>query len=233
GIVPGSGVVLYTGLEISNGINTVMNNIIYDAEGDFKTYAIYRSGTAGTLDANYNNYYVADTTNARTGFWNGTDATTLAAWQALSGLDANSVAKAVELVSESDLHLTGASVGDFDLAGTPIAGVATDIDGEARSTTYPYMGADEGAVPLQPPTRPLTVAEARVDADGDFRPDLLGQEVTLRGVINSPNFGTRAQYYMQDPGSAGIVLYSGTVSLNLRVGDLVEVKGRIDQYRGI
>ncbi|MCR4438093.1 MAG: T9SS type A sorting domain-containing protein [candidate division KSB1 bacterium] len=232
-IVPGTGVVLYTGLEISNGINTIKNNIVYVAEGDFKSYAVYRSGTAGTLDANYNDYYVADTTNARTGFWNGTDATTLAAWQALSGLDSNSVAKAVELVSETDLHLTGASVGDFDLAGTPIATVTTDIDGEPRSATYPYMGADEGAVELLPPTRPLTVAEARIDADGDFRPDLLGQEVTLRGVINSPNFGTRTQYYMQDPGSAGIVLYSGTVSLNLKVGDLVEVKGKIDQFRGI
>ncbi len=233
GIIPGTGVVLYTGLEISNGTNTMMNNIIYNAEGDFKTYAIYRSGTSGTLVADLNNYYVADLTNARTGFWNGTDATTLADWQALSALDSNSVAKAVELVSEQDLHLTGASVGDFDLAGTPIAGITTDIDGDPRSATYPYMGADEGAVELQPPVRPLTVAEARVDADGDFRPDLLGQEVTLRGVINSPNFGAKAQYYMQDPGSAGMVLYSGTVSLNLKVGDLVEVKGKIEQYRGI
>src|SRR5690606_21665023 len=69
----------------------------------------------------------------------------LAAWRA-AGRDSNSVSKLVEFVSATDLHLAGASVGDGDLAGTPIAIVTTDIDGELRSTTFPYMGADEGGV---------------------------------------------------------------------------------------
>ncbi|MGQ9559868.1 MAG: T9SS type A sorting domain-containing protein [Candidatus Oleimicrobiaceae bacterium] len=233
-ITPGTGVVQYAGIYVSNGTNVVKNNIIYNAEDDFKTWAIYRGDTTGTLEADYNNYYCAGTTNAQTGYWITTDAAGLADWQAASGLDAHSVAKAVEFVGPTDLHLTGSSLGDFDLAGTPIPEVTTDIDGDPRSVSYPYMGADEGSVPLQPPVRPLTVAEARVDADGDFRPDLLGQEVVVRGVINSPNFGARAQYYMQDAeGTAGMVLYSGSVSLALNVGDEVEVKGRIDQYRGI
>ena len=46
----------------------------------------------------------------------------LAAWQATSQ-DLNSVSKSVNFVSATDLHLTGASNGDIDLAGTPIAGI--------------------------------------------------------------------------------------------------------------
>ncbi|MCJ7552584.1 MAG: T9SS type A sorting domain-containing protein [Ignavibacteriaceae bacterium] len=74
----------------------------------------------------------------------------LAAWQ-VTTQDANSVSKAVNFVSATDLHLTGSSDGDFDLAGTPIAGITTDIDGDTRGTIYPYMGADEGTTPLTLP----------------------------------------------------------------------------------
>jgi hypothetical protein len=79
--------------------------------------------------------------------YQGTTYADLAAWQATLQ-DANSVSKVVNFVSGTDLHLAGASVGDFDLAGTPIAEITTDIDGDTRSATYPYMGADEGDVPL-------------------------------------------------------------------------------------
>ncbi|MFH2026664.1 MAG: lamin tail domain-containing protein, partial [bacterium] len=51
----------------------------------------------------------------------------------------------------TDLHLAGTSLGDFDLAGTPIAAVTADFDGDSRDATYPYMGADEGSVVLTPP----------------------------------------------------------------------------------
>ncbi len=232
-INPGTGVVVYAGIQISNGINTVKNNIIYNGEDDFKTYAIYRSGTAGTLTADYNNYYLAGNVNAKTGFWDTADAATLADWKTASGGDVHSVAKAVEFVSGTDLHLTGSSLGDFDLAGTPLAEVTTDIDGEARSAMYPYLGADEGAVVLVPPgPKTLTIAEAKVDADGDFRPDLLGQEVEIEGVITSPNYGSASQYYLQDQ-TGGIVLYSSTVKLALNIGDQVHIKGKVAQYRGI
>ncbi len=78
----------------------------------------------------------------------------------------------------------------------------------------------------------LTIEEARQDTNNDYQPDLLGQEVILRGVINSPNYGTYTQYYMQDE-SAGIVLYSGKVALALKMGDQIQVKGKIAYYRGV
>ena len=79
--------------------------------------------------------------------YQGTLYANLAAWQ-VTTQDLNSISKSVNFVSATDLHLTGLSVGDLDLAGTPLAGILTDIDGDVRSTTFPYIGADEGLIPL-------------------------------------------------------------------------------------
>jgi hypothetical protein len=102
----------------------------------------------GTLTSNYNLFYPVSATNGNVGYFNAAATPTLADWQTASGQDANSVSKEVFFVSATDLHLTGASNGDVDLAGTPIAGITTDIDGETRSATSPYMGADEASIPL-------------------------------------------------------------------------------------
>ena len=64
------------------------------------------------------------------------------------GLDENSSEADVEFVSATDLRLTGASIGDDDLAGIPLASVTTDIDGDTRSELAPYKGAFEGDVEL-------------------------------------------------------------------------------------
>ena len=75
---------------------------------------------------------------------------TLGDYQASAPHDDNSVSKAVTFVDQAngDLHLSGSSIGDADLAGAPIADVGSDIDGETRSSIAPYMGADEGSTPL-------------------------------------------------------------------------------------
>jgi len=144
----GTGTVSYSGLFFNNGTNDVKNNIVYSAEGDFANYCINRTGTTGTLTSNYNNFYRVNTTNGNVGFWNTAATPTLANWQTASGQDANSKSKQVFFVSTTDLHLTGTSVGDFELAGTPISGITTDIDGQNRHPMFPYMGADEANVPL-------------------------------------------------------------------------------------
>jgi hypothetical protein len=144
----GSGVVTYQGIYLTNGTNTVQNNIIYDAEPDFSTYCIYREGTSGTLVSDYNNFYPVNPTNGNVGYWNTAATPTLANWQTASGQDANSITKQVFFVSATDLHLTGSSNGDFDLIGTPIAGITDDIDGDLRNANFPYMGCDEASIPL-------------------------------------------------------------------------------------
>lgn len=57
--------------------------------------------------------------------------------------DVNAKSKNVTFVSSADLHLSGPSIGDPDLRGTPIATYTTDIDDQVRDTQAPYIGADE------------------------------------------------------------------------------------------
>jgi len=130
--------------------NIIINNHI----GNAGAAAIGLIPTTSVLTSDWN-MIVSDQNFAN---FKGTLYADLAAWQA-AGQDAHSVAKAVEFVSATDLHLTGTSVGDNDLAGTPLSAVVVDIDGETRSTTAPYMGADEGSVPL------IHVGIATGDAD--------------------------------------------------------------------
>ncbi len=131
---------LYRGISIAAGTPVINNNIIITEEDDFVNYCI--TGTPGSSD--YNNFYCTGTTNAKVGLYTGVPQATLADWQTASSQDANSVSKAVTFVSATDLHLSGGSLGDVDLIGTPLgAPYNVDIDGEARHTSFPYMGADE------------------------------------------------------------------------------------------
>jgi len=69
----------------------------------------------------------------------------LADWTKQSGQDASSVFMLPELAGQADLHLSGGSLGNAQLSGTPLGFVTVDIDGEPRSSSRPYCGADEAA----------------------------------------------------------------------------------------
>ncbi len=126
------------------------NNIISVRENDAPNTYCIRLANAQTPTAfisNFNNFHVGGT-SSKVGLYGITDAPTLANWRTATNRDANSVSKTVNFVSSADLHLTGSSNGDVDLIGTPIAAITTDIDGNARSPLFPYMGADEASIPL-------------------------------------------------------------------------------------
>jgi hypothetical protein len=140
------------------GTVDLRNNIVNN------TMASGASGTAVALQADgnttlkqlasttdYNLYYV-DVPSASKGI--SFDATTLnqtlvdhqaavASGGAGGPRDVNSKSKAVTFVSVADLHLSGGSIGDTDLKGTPVTGYTTDIDSDTRDPMAPYMGADE------------------------------------------------------------------------------------------
>lgn len=80
--------------------------------------------------------------NTQIGQWNATRVTTLTDWQNTSGLDMNSISKNVFFVSSTDLHLTGASNGDTDLAVSALPTVMTDFDTDSRNSNT-YAGCDE------------------------------------------------------------------------------------------
>ncbi len=133
--------------EASDGAELNFVNNIMVNERDAGNSYIY-DWNSGNLNASYNNVYtLGDGATGRLGEDVYED---LADWQEASGVDANSVSVETEFVSNSDLRLTGGSIGDINLAGTPIRNVTTDIDGSLRDTENPYMGAFEGDETLVP-----------------------------------------------------------------------------------
>lgn len=145
---PASGVVsscLYISTASTN--MDVRNNIFSNTRfggTSPKNYAVFSPNTTTFTSINYNDYW---TTGSVLGYF-GSDISTLGDWRTATGQDLNSISKEVFFVSNTDLHLTGTSNGDFDLAGIPIAGISSDIDDDIRNTTFPYMGADEAFIPL-------------------------------------------------------------------------------------
>ncbi len=92
--------------------------------------------------SDYNNLYI---TAGNIGKIGTTNYKLLSDWQTGNPNDVHSISKSVSFAGGTDFHLTYFSQGDFDLAGTNITTVTTDIDGNLRSSNYPYMGADENS----------------------------------------------------------------------------------------
>ncbi len=92
-----------------------------------------------------NNYYTAGNTLA---LWQSIGYSGLPSFRAVTGLDSHSVSSQVYFITQTDLHLTGSSVGDAQLAGAFLSEITKDIDGNLRSTSAPYIGADESFLPL-------------------------------------------------------------------------------------
>nr|MBA2746942.1 immunoglobulin domain-containing protein [Flavisolibacter sp.] len=126
--------------------NIVVNNLGLTGTDGHGSVAIFlASANTQLADVNYNNYFVAPT---GTGVKNigqvaGTGSATLTAWVTASGKEANSMNIQPVFVSNTDLHLNPASNEGLSNKGTPIGGIATDYDGDTRSTSTPDPGADE------------------------------------------------------------------------------------------
>ncbi len=135
------------------GSATIKNNIIMVSNNP-TCFGIYRANAGGTFVSDYNDIYTPGT-GGNAGAWNGTAQQTLALWQSASSQDANSKSVSVTFSAVNDLHLSGGSIGDGNLAAAPIIGFTTDIDGDTRNAYWPYMGVDE--VTASPLTLKLTL----------------------------------------------------------------------------
>lgn len=101
--------------------------------------------TSGILDIDYNCYQAngsSEGLNSYPARWDSTGYNDLSAYASVSG-EENSRFKNVTFVSNTDLHLSGASIQDPDLSARSISGITTDIDGNQRNASFPYKGADE------------------------------------------------------------------------------------------
>lgn len=160
-LIRGTGVLGTANTFAFNGQQTVntrsfQNNNFYNARsngaGTGKHYGIRVGGSAPNpagLTSNYNNVFV-DGTGGVFGFFNALDVADLAAWQAATGQDANSLSANPAYVSFSDLHLTNASPSRN--VGLVIASVTNDFDNKSRpgANALYDIGADEfdGIAPL-------------------------------------------------------------------------------------
>ena len=113
--------------------NNIINNIFVHSNGGY-AYYMYSGSPIDASD--YNDLY---TTGANVGYWGGNQAT-LADFQAANGKDANSISVNPQFVSNVNLHVKAAAI---DSAGTPLAEITSDIDGDLRDLTHPDIGADE------------------------------------------------------------------------------------------
>ncbi|GJM31188.1 MAG: hypothetical protein DHS20C18_01890 [Saprospiraceae bacterium] len=117
----------------SSGNYQIKNNILASTGGAL----VLNLSTAGTYDMDYNNLHGDGDIWA---IWSNNFRYNLAEWQAASALDANSISVLPQFNSNTDLHLQQAAL---NAAGTPLAEVTDDIDGEARDMSTPDLGADE------------------------------------------------------------------------------------------
>ena len=119
------------------GTNSDVLNNIFSTDGAGMCWYEVGNGYINAMD-----YNVYRTNGSVLAYWGGNRAN-LAALQAASGMDANSIDKQVYFkdIYTGDLHLTTPSDDDTDLFGTLLSAVTDDIDGESR--VNPYRGADE------------------------------------------------------------------------------------------
>ncbi|HBZ01610.1 MAG TPA: hypothetical protein DEO84_09860 [candidate division Zixibacteria bacterium] len=106
------------------------------------------------------------------------------------------------------------------------------VDDSSNITNEPYeapLGFHRYTV--QAP-RTMTIAEARVDANQDYVPDLLDSAVIVTGIAVSPNFNTRKTDFYLQQGNAGIEVFYDSTQIMVNPGDSVTVNGIIAQYYG-
>jgi len=128
-----TGSALFVSSAGTSGIR-IVNNIFASPGGGYGMN-IEDNAQLGIIQSDNNCLY----SSVNTAYWT-VPQLSLADFQLASGLDANSVSGDPLFTSVSDLHV---AAGILDAAGTPLALVQEDIDGDLRDPSTPDIGADE------------------------------------------------------------------------------------------
>jgi hypothetical protein len=115
------------------------NNVSVTRAGLGPKFCLYF--TTNSPSSNYNNLHLAAPTGTNFIAFNGTNYTTLAAWQAGSSKDANSVAENPQFVNAAANNFRPTSAA-MDNKATPL-GITTDFAGVTRNVATPDLGAYE------------------------------------------------------------------------------------------
>jgi len=185
------------GIYISSSITTVasldVRDNIFGNTGTVGTrYAIYDQAAtpAHYSTINFNDYF----SSQNVGFMVSARVT-LADWQAATLQDASSKAVDPLYISATNLHLQGTST--LIGAGTPIAGITTDIDGDTRNVTTPDIGADEALT--------ADLSTAKVDNPD---PVVAGANLTYTVTVTNAGPASASTVSLSDPLPAGTTFVS-------------------------
>jgi bacillolysin len=124
---------MYAVAGINGNFYVINNNLINTGAGE----GLYATNTTNITAFSNNNIYSGGTNIA---YWGGSTYSSISSLQSGSSMNANSVSANPVYTSFSDLHVKSSTI---NKAGTPINGIATDIDGDVRDTSSPDIGADE------------------------------------------------------------------------------------------
>jgi hypothetical protein len=105
------------------------------------------SDTSGVIDIDYNIHWAGGAGGAASTYhatWGPNGYDSLPAYRmAAAPNEIHTVFDSVQFVSNTDLHLSGTSIGNTNMAGTLVPWITIDIDADERSVSVPYKGADE------------------------------------------------------------------------------------------
>ncbi|MEO6612517.1 MAG: PKD-like domain-containing protein [Chitinophagaceae bacterium] len=169
GVVSASNTYCFFSDVVTNNRN-FQDNIFWNARsnasGGIGNIAIRVGGTAANpagLTSNFNDLYFTGTDGV-CGVFNGLIVPTLTDWRTATGQDGNSFAANPQFIAPAgtsatgDLHIQPATPTPIESAGTPIAAVTDDFDGQARAALTPTdMGADAGNFIVQDIVGPVIV----------------------------------------------------------------------------
>jgi hypothetical protein len=222
----------------------VYNNILVNQRVTMtcpgKQYCFYAPNISGILSDN-NNFYNG-INPPFIGNWEGADVYIIEDWVNISKTDSSSLYHPVSFISNTDLHLSGGSLGDIQLAGVPISNILTDIDGEPRHFTFPYKGADENLqypLPVELISFSAEVTEGSVTLFWETASEINNYGFTVQrrsdniredmGFINGSNGTEKNRYSFSDiPGEGefyyrlkqtdfdGSYTYSSEIKIDLR-----------------
>ncbi|MBK0401668.1 T9SS type A sorting domain-containing protein [Adhaeribacter sp. BT258] len=209
---------------VMNVRNNIFANFMGAQTGVAKHYVWVTTGAATTGPAgsvsNRNTLYIANTTNGFTGLANSVDQATLPAWRTTTNQDANSFSTNPQFVSATDLHINPSVPTEVEGGGSFFSGAITwaanDIDNQARSTTAPDLGADEGAFTFGDLSAPLITINSLLANTSSTADRTVTAIITdANGVPTTGNLMPRI-YFSKDNGTTWFstqgVLASGSAS---------------------
>jgi hypothetical protein len=136
---------------------------------------------------NYNDYYVTGT-QGRLGYINGSAINTITAWRTATGQDSNSISADPLFYNVSDLRLLQNS--PVISAGTSIAGITTDYQGDVRNNP-PSIGAFEKIIDLSGPVISYSLLSNTNSVSSRF---LSGVHISDLNKVDTTSYKPRLYY---------------------------------------